>query len=98
MTTDVTFDLRHLDFLVFFLREVLFFCGKIDIIKRSTVDTQELSKPCIFFIKYFIKVLMLCFYCVSIAMKAFHFFLRILMNLAAERVANVADIIMPKEY
>jgi hypothetical protein len=41
---------------------------------------------------------MLCFYCVSIAMKAFHFFLRILMNLAAERVAKVADIIMPKEY
>jgi hypothetical protein len=41
---------------------------------------------------------MLCLYCVSVTMKAFHFFLRILMNFAAERVAKVADIMMPKEY
>ena len=77
MTTDVTFDLRHLDFLVFFfvfkLGEELFVCGKKDVIKRPTVDAKELSKSRIFFIKSFIKILMLCLYCVSIAMKAFHF-------------------------
>ena len=63
MTADVTFGLRHLDFLVFFfvfeLGEELFVCGKIDVIKRPTVDTKELSKSCIFFIKPFIEILML---------------------------------------